>query len=163
MNTVSVLKIRDRNQPGPLLQDTLNLLDDVRNRAFELFQRRGGVPGNDMDDWLTAEREIFQVPRMEIAENEGEYQIQLGVPGFDAKDIRVAALPDALIVEGEAEHEYRSMEGNVRVSEFGERKLFRHIPLPEPVDVDHVSATLDEGLLRLRAAKAHHGSSRAAA
>ena len=84
-------------------------------------------------------------------------------PGFDAKDIRIAALPDALIVEGEAEHEHRSMEGNVRVSEFGERKLFRHIPLPEPVDVDHVSATLDKGLLRLRAAKAHHGGSRAAA
>jgi hypothetical protein len=27
--------------------------------AYELYQRRGGEPGHDMDDWLRAERELL--------------------------------------------------------------------------------------------------------
>lgn len=32
--------------------------DVVRERAYELFERRGGEPGHELDDWLTAEREL---------------------------------------------------------------------------------------------------------
>jgi len=34
-------------------------LDDVRNRAHELFLARGGIHGYDVDDWLQAERELL--------------------------------------------------------------------------------------------------------
>ena len=32
--------------------------DDVRFRAYELYVQRGGTPGNDVGDWLQAEREL---------------------------------------------------------------------------------------------------------
>lgn len=32
--------------------------DDVRLRAYEIYLRRGDAPGNDIDDWLQAEREL---------------------------------------------------------------------------------------------------------
>ena len=32
--------------------------DRVSQRAYELFLARGGVDGQDFDDWLTAEREL---------------------------------------------------------------------------------------------------------
>jgi hypothetical protein len=32
--------------------------DDVRHRAYEIYLRRGGAPGRDLDDWLQAEREL---------------------------------------------------------------------------------------------------------
>ena len=38
-----------------------------------------------MGDWLQAEKEVFRVPDMELAENEGEFQLQLALPGFDAE------------------------------------------------------------------------------
>ena len=162
MSNVAVQKIRDANQSRPILKETIDLLDKVRMRAFELFQKRGGVPGNDMGDWLQAEKEVFRVPDMELAEIDGEFQLQLAMPGFDAKDIRIAALPDALIVEGEAAHQHRRTNGTVHFCEFGERRLFRQIPLPKPVDVDHVSATLDKGVLQVRAAKAERGNGKKA-
>lgn len=155
MNSVNVQRIREARQPRPLLQETIDLLNGVQRRAYELFERRGGAPGNEIGDWLQAEREIFQVPRIELSENDGEFQLQVAVPGFDAKDLRVAALPDVVIVEGETAHQHRDKKGNVRLCEFGERKVFRQIPLPERVDVDHVSATLDKGLLEIRASKAN--------
>jgi len=32
--------------------------DDVRLRAYELYLQRGATPGNDVSDWLQAEREL---------------------------------------------------------------------------------------------------------
>ena len=32
---------------------------DVRIRAYELYLERGGVPGEEVDDWLQAERELL--------------------------------------------------------------------------------------------------------
>jgi len=163
MSNVMVQRIKERNAVRPLLPETIDLLEGVRRRAYELFQRRGGIPGSEITDWLQAENEIFQVPRMDLAETDREYQLNLAVPGYEAKDLRVAALPDSVIVEGEVPHQHRGIKGNVRICEFGERKVYRQIRLPEPVDVDHVSATLDKGLLEIRATKANHGARATAA
>jgi hypothetical protein len=32
--------------------------DDIARRAFELYCARGCEDGNDLDDWLSAEREL---------------------------------------------------------------------------------------------------------
>ena len=31
--------------------------DDLRNRAYEIYLNRGSNPGNEIGDWLQAERE----------------------------------------------------------------------------------------------------------
>lgn len=33
-------------------------MDRISQRAYEIYQRRGGQGGHEMDDWLQAEREI---------------------------------------------------------------------------------------------------------
>ncbi len=38
----------------------INLDDEIRRRAFELYQERGTAAGNEAEDWLTAEREVRQ-------------------------------------------------------------------------------------------------------
>jgi hypothetical protein len=38
----------------------INLEDEIRRRAYELYQQRGSGFGSEADDWLTAEREIRQ-------------------------------------------------------------------------------------------------------
>jgi hypothetical protein len=32
--------------------------EDIVQRAYELYVQRGGEPGNDVEDWLTAEKEL---------------------------------------------------------------------------------------------------------
>jgi hypothetical protein len=34
--------------------------DQIRLRAYELYLRRNGHPGDPMDDWLRAERELIE-------------------------------------------------------------------------------------------------------
>jgi hypothetical protein len=33
--------------------------NDIRLRAYELYLERGGVPGDEVSDWLQAERELL--------------------------------------------------------------------------------------------------------
>ncbi len=32
--------------------------DEIRRRAYEIYQSRGGEPGREMEDWVQAEREL---------------------------------------------------------------------------------------------------------
>jgi Protein of unknown function (DUF2934) len=36
----------------------MNLQEEIRRRAYELFEERGRIPGYEHEDWLTAEREV---------------------------------------------------------------------------------------------------------
>jgi hypothetical protein len=33
-------------------------LEEIRLRAYEIYLERGGLPGNELEDWLQAEREL---------------------------------------------------------------------------------------------------------
>ena len=38
----------------------INLEDEIRRRAYELYVQRGSQGGSEAEDWLTAEREVRQ-------------------------------------------------------------------------------------------------------
>ncbi len=42
--------------------EPFNSPDEVARRAYEIYQRRGGNHGADLDDWLAAERELKPGP-----------------------------------------------------------------------------------------------------
>ena len=53
----------DRAQPETAAQEREGLLDstreqEIRNRAYEIYQQRGEQSGDEVDDWLQAEREL---------------------------------------------------------------------------------------------------------
>jgi Protein of unknown function (DUF2934) len=39
---------------------------EIRVRAYELFEQRGREPGHDLDDWLQAEAEIVRPARSQL-------------------------------------------------------------------------------------------------
>jgi hypothetical protein len=39
--------------------------EEIRLRAYEIYLERGGIPGNDLDDWLQAERELDRAAQPE--------------------------------------------------------------------------------------------------
>lgn len=38
----------------------INLDDEIRRRAYELYLERGSAPGSERDDWMLAEQQIRQ-------------------------------------------------------------------------------------------------------
>ncbi|MEO5740270.1 MAG: DUF2934 domain-containing protein [Vicinamibacterales bacterium] len=51
-----------QSRKGNGVVDNLNNPDAVARRAYEIYQRRGGNHGADLDDWLEAERELGPGP-----------------------------------------------------------------------------------------------------
>ncbi|HYH00309.1 MAG TPA: DUF2934 domain-containing protein [Terriglobales bacterium] len=39
---------------------SVDLQDAIRERAYEIYEQRGGQHGADMEDWIRAEREIIE-------------------------------------------------------------------------------------------------------
>jgi hypothetical protein len=37
----------------------INLEEEIRRRAYEIFEERGYAPGDEREDWLRAEREVL--------------------------------------------------------------------------------------------------------
>ena len=50
-----------KNQPRTLLRDAGSLQDKIRQRAYELYEKRGRRDGHHEDDWLQAEEELRRV------------------------------------------------------------------------------------------------------
>jgi len=45
----------------------INVEEEIRRRAFELYQQRQPGSGSEAEDWLTAEREVMQRYRQQSA------------------------------------------------------------------------------------------------
>lgn len=162
MSTLAVQKVRGpESSATPLFEEMRKMFGEVERKAFDLFQSRGCSLGHDLDDWLQAERETLSAPPAELAESAKAYAIRMAIPGYLAKEVQITATPHEVIVKAE----HAAAEGKegeeLRWSELPHNgKLCRAVPLPQPVDVDKVTATLHEGMLVIKAAKAETQGSR---
>jgi HSP20 family molecular chaperone IbpA len=130
---------------NPFFGKVEHALEAVRRRAYELFEQRGRGPGSDLDDWLRAESELFYVPDAEMTEDAKAFHVCIATPGFEAADVEVVALSRELLVEA------RNQSHEADASET--KCLYRRFELAEPIDIDQIRASLDQGQLTIDAPK----------
>jgi hypothetical protein len=53
-------KVSRARKNDTVLDGTMSLHDQIAMRAYELFTARGYQHGHDVEDWLSAERELTQ-------------------------------------------------------------------------------------------------------
>jgi HSP20 family molecular chaperone IbpA len=155
MHGISIEKIGEPER-GALARNSEmeRAVEAIRRRAFDYFEGRGGVFGSDVDDWLRAERELIWSPGAEMTESDKEVTLRVQAPGLEARDIRVTATPESILIQAEVSHEHEESNGKVCSCDFAER-LFRRFHLPHEIDVDKVTATLNKGTLQVAAMKTH--------
>jgi len=159
MADIKVEKVVDpRMRTLPVFKEVESLLDRVRTKAFEMFSRRGFGDGHALDDWLAAEREICW-PAGELVEKDKDYALSVALPGFEPTDITVTATPREVIVhaksktERKGEEEGKKGEKKVCWSEFRSNDVYRRVELAKDIDVQSVTASLNNGILKVIATK----------
>jgi len=60
------------SQPGTQRREHLSsrrnpIIQDIEARAYQIYIGRGAAHGNDLDDWLQAERQVFEGLKREKA------------------------------------------------------------------------------------------------
>jgi len=155
MSQVAVTIVHNgETETSPILSKIKTFADRIRDRAFNLSRLRGTSNGQELNDWLQAERDLTLAAEADLTEKDSTYLLSVALPGLSDKEIEVSALPDSLVVRAESTHSHETHEGRVHFCEFSEKSLCRRFDLPEPIDVDNVTAHFDKGILRVTAKKA---------
>lgn len=153
MPEITVQKIKDPvKQAPPIFAELERRFDAVQRRAHDFFLNRGQVD-RALNDWFAAEHELFGWSAAELSEKDDTYEVDFALAGFDAKDIQVTAMPNEIIVHADVKETREVEKDKVLWSEFGSKDVCRRFELPDPIDTDKVTATLDKGVLRIKAHK----------
>lgn len=138
-----------------IFEDMEALSKEISQRAFSLFQQRGGFDGQDLNDWLRAESDILKSVPIEMSESKDGFIVRAEVPGFEAKEISVQADPNSIYIHGKSEHKKEEKKGEeIRYSEVSANEFCRRVDLPGTVAPEKISARLANGILELNLPKA---------
>ena len=96
-------------------------------------------------DKLPATREAVT----DVYETDNEVVAEFELPGLDKKDIDVQVQDDCIEVSGQKEEKKEDKERQERRS----MGFYRRLPLPANADPENVTATFENGVLKVRMAK----------
>ncbi len=100
-------------------------------------------------DWFGGlENSRFEVPAVNIKENEKDFELELAVPGRNKKDFNIEVDKNILTVSSEIKREEDTSADNYTRREFTYSNFKRAFTLPETVEADKIDATYVDGLLK---------------
>jgi len=156
MNTPSAIQQRESVKPVKLVpaQDLVGLVDKIHDmiavRAHELFESRGCLPGQDVDDWIQAERQLIYSCRYEMDESREAIVLKVMLPGsFTPEQLKISIEPRRLIVSGEKDVDFGRSHSEGTRTERKPRRILRVRDLPSEVDPSTTTATLQNEMLKI--------------
>jgi HSP20 family molecular chaperone IbpA len=125
--------------------DRMNETDSlIAERAYEIYQSRGGGHGSDQDDWFRAAQEVLPPLPIERDVTDSALRLTAQVPGFEAKDLEVVIGHRRAVICG-----VRSDLNPPTDTHSKDTKVMRIVELPFDVDPVLASATLQSGTLQV--------------
>jgi HSP20 family protein len=145
VNLVSVHELFEHTQ------DVFNL---IARRAFEIFESRGHLHGNDREDWFLAESELLTPVKFHLSESGEQLIARAEIPGFNRQEIKVSVEPRRLSISGKAELREDHPSGKHTDALGHAHLMFRVIDLPTEVNLSEAKATFNVGTLEVVMPKA---------
>ena len=94
-------------------------------------------------------REPTWVPRMDVSETEKAYLISTELPGLKKKDVEISVTGQNLILKGEKKDEKKIKGDNMFRTERSYGSFYRSMMLPPEVEVERISAKIEDGVLEI--------------
>ena len=126
------------------MREMMNLrteMDDLFENFFGLTRRGGDL---EYGRWR---------PRINIEENDNNYEITAEIPGMSKEDIEIDLRGDILTLKGEKKIEEEKKDKNFHLCERCYGQFVRTIRLPENAEKDKIDAEYKDGILKLNIPK----------
>jgi HSP20 family protein len=124
------------------------VIKQIEERAFQLFEERGREDGHDLEDWFKAEQELLVPIPVTITEKGDELHIHAEVPGFAAKEIALNVEQNVLTLQGK-HIETRTGTGEGGGIQSEQRQICRRVALPANSIPEKAKATWKDGKLEI--------------
>ena len=121
----------------------LELSSGLRHQFDEILERHFGHP-------LIRHSHPAPCPApIEYYEEGDKLVVEVDVPGVDPKEIEVTLSGDVLKIAGEREDNRREKHGDVVLNEVRHGPFERSVRVPQGLDRNQITATCDNGILKL--------------
>jgi HSP20 family molecular chaperone IbpA len=126
----------------------------IAQRAYEIFENDGRIPGHELDHCFRAEAELLHPMHVEIAESDDVLTVRAEVTGYKAEALEVSVGPRRVTITGKREaHEQHKTDRIVYAEHYADR-ILRVLELPTEIDTSKSTTTLKHGVLEVVMAKA---------
>jgi HSP20 family molecular chaperone IbpA len=130
-------------------EHTRDVFDQIARRAFEIFESRGRLHGNDREDWFFAESELLTPVRFHLSESGDRLTARAEVLGFSRQEIKVSLEPRRLSISGKTKPSEDDKSVRHPHSHRHAQLMFRVIDLPKEVDLSTSRASINDGRLEV--------------
>jgi HSP20 family protein len=127
----------DENHRLPALRAEVETLF---SEVLGLGRAPGRASGAPSARWL---------PSLDLIEESGSYVIEMDMPGVRLEDVVITVAGRRLTLRGRREIVREIAGSRIRLRERWSGEFSRSLDLPGPVDAEHMTATLREGILRI--------------
>jgi len=140
--------------------------------GLEKQPQQGGIPAKEEEERIvphtTSDRSLFTRPtsalslfnwptttmpsmKLDVVEEKDKYLIHADVPGFKKDQIKLNIQNGMLSVSGETSKEKEEMDPDRRYHrvERSSGSIYRSIPLPQHIKEDEITATCENGVLKV--------------
>src|SRR3984893_1179632 len=135
-----VITVESRNE-----QHQEIILATIAKRAYELFERRGCTHGFELEDWITAEKELLQ---SDFNGNTSQFDFFIDSPCDPELTTIVSLTTHSMIV-------FRSHARHNGEIDRGPDVVSVHV-FPEEIDTTQADANRVDGLLQVQVRKKNH-------
>ena len=119
----------------------------IARRAFQIFESRGHVHGNDREDWFLAETELLTPVKFHLSVSGDQLIARAEVPGFRREEIKVTVEPRRLSISGKTARNENHKSGKHNYSVKRAQLMWCVIDLPTEVDLSKTRATFSDDTL----------------
>ncbi|WP_298215141.1 Hsp20/alpha crystallin family protein [Acidocella sp.] len=127
---------RPGNTPAPW-RSFRDELDRVFERFNQNFVPWSLLTGDNAPKW----------PSVDIAETDKAFTITAELPGLSTQDVDVSLDGNVLVIKGEKKNETKTEDKNYYLMERSYGAFQRRFALPEGIDRDGITASVDKGVL----------------
>ena len=100
-------------------------------------------------DWIGDRFSMTEIPAANIVQRNGEFDIELAVPGMKRDDFHITCENGLLTIKGEKEEENMNEGDDFTRREYNFNSFSRTFNLPESVKSEDVKAKYDNGVLKV--------------
>ena len=121
---------------------------------------------HDLDAWFDdgVRRDVITpfsgFGRMDMRENEKEYEMSVDLPGMDKSEIKMHVENNGLVIEGERKSEKKEEKDKYHFCERHFGSFHREVSLPKNANVDGINAMYENGVLKVVIPKKEEGASK---
>jgi HSP20 family protein len=118
----------------------INLFDQINDEMNRYLSSMRSTAANQEHDWT---------PAVDIQEEDNRYLLTADIPGVNRNDVEITLEEGVLTVKGERKAESEAAEEGYRRRERIHGTFVRQFNLPDTVDTVNISATADDGVLKI--------------